>query len=87
MKEIRNKTTRPIRVPLPGGKTLFVGPSQVAQIATSAAEHPRVQKLVADGSIEILDADDETSGGKKQRAARSGTDGGTRSFRHRTGDR
>lgn len=87
MKEIRNTTTRPIRVPLPGGKTLFIGPSQVAQIATKAAEHPGVQKLVAEGAIEILDADSEASGGKRPGVARERTGVGTRSFRRRTGDR
>jgi hypothetical protein len=87
MKELRNKTMRPIRVPLPGGKTLHVGPMQVAQISPSAAAHPRVKKLLAEGSIEILDADEEAPADKVPRDTRAVTERGARAFRHRTGDR
>jgi len=54
MKEIRNTSAMPIRVPLPGGKTLHLGPKKVAQIADGAAEHPAIKKLVEAGSVEIL---------------------------------
>ena len=54
MKTIRNKTARPIRVPLPRGKILHLGPSLEAQIADNAVEHAALKKLVKAGTIEIL---------------------------------
>lgn len=53
MKTIVNKTTRPLRVPLPGGKTLHLGPKKNGQIADQAAEHPALRKLVDAGKIQI----------------------------------
>jgi hypothetical protein len=53
MKTIVNKTTRPLRVPLPGGKTLYLGPKKNGQIADPAAEHPALRKLVDAGEITI----------------------------------
>ena len=57
MKTIRNKTHAPVRVPLPRGKTLHLGVGQKGQIAHTDVDHPPLQKLVADGVIEIVDAD------------------------------
>jgi hypothetical protein len=56
MKEIQNTSNTPLRIPLPGGKTLHLGPKKVAQIADNATEHPAIQKLVDDGSVKILGA-------------------------------
>ena len=53
MKTIVNKTTRPLRVPLPGGKTLHLGPKKSGQIADPAADHPALRKLVEAGDIVI----------------------------------
>jgi hypothetical protein len=88
MKEIRNKTGQPIRVPLPGGKTLFLGPGKQAQVADKALELGSMKKLVEAGSIEILidgervDGITNTTGtpGLKQDAAKS-------PFRRKSGDR
>jgi len=49
MKTIKNKTTKPLRVPLPRGKTLHLGPTKSGQIATEAAEHAGLKKLVEAG--------------------------------------
>ena len=38
MRTIVNKTTRPLRVPLPGGKVLHLGPKKSGQIADPAAD-------------------------------------------------
>jgi hypothetical protein len=53
MKTIVNKTTRPLRVPLPGGKVLHLGPKKNGQIADQAADHPALRKLVEAGEIVI----------------------------------
>ena len=54
MKTILNKSARPIRVPLPGGKTIHLGPHKNGEIADRAAEHPPLAKLVEAGEIEIV---------------------------------
>jgi hypothetical protein len=55
MKTIRNKTLKPIRVPLPGGKTLHLGPTGTGQVSDKAVERDALKKLIKDGSIEVLD--------------------------------
>src|SRR4030095_4536639 len=54
VKTISNKTARPLRVPLPRGKTLHLGPKKTGQIASEDAEHPPLKKLVEAGELEIL---------------------------------
>lgn len=89
MKIVSNKTQQPVRVPLPRGKVLRLGPGKVGEIASNAVEHPALKKLVDAGTIEILD---------DERAAAEGLVGGTGSGgvrnafgggrgRHRSGDR
>jgi hypothetical protein len=55
MKTIKNKTNKPIRVPLPRGKTVHLGPAKSGQITTEAAEHPGLKKMVEAGDIEVTD--------------------------------
>ena len=52
--DITNKTKRPLRVPLPGGKKLHLGPGRVGQISPKASEHPPLKKLIEAGEIEIV---------------------------------
>ncbi|MDA0667739.1 MAG: hypothetical protein O3A50_08185 [Planctomycetota bacterium] len=59
--DILNKTSRPLKVSLPGGKVLRLGPKMTGQINTKAAEHPPVMKLIEEGVIEIL-GDGKTKG-------------------------
>jgi len=54
VKSITNKTRSPLKVPLPGGKFLHLGPNKTGQIAEHAAEAPAIQRLVKKGTIEIL---------------------------------
>lgn len=54
MKEIRNTTHKPIRVPLPQGKTLHLGPLHEGQVTPSALDHPPFKALVEAGEIEVL---------------------------------
>jgi len=51
--DITNKTRKPISLPLPGGKKLFLGPGKTGQIAPKAAEHPPVAKLIEAGDLEV----------------------------------
>lgn len=55
MRVIRNKTNKPLRVPLPQGKVLHLGPRAEGRIADPAVDHEPLQKLVAAGEIEVLD--------------------------------
>jgi hypothetical protein len=87
VKEIRNKTPRPLRVQPPGGKTLFVGPFQTGQIADTATEHPSLRKLIEDGSIEVLGKGERATGGKTSSVSRGGPAGGPRFMRRGSGDR
>jgi hypothetical protein len=59
-KTIVNKTVKALRVPLPHGKVLHLGPKQSGQISIHDADHPPLQKLVAAGELEVFDhADNE----------------------------
>ncbi len=66
MKTIQNTTHSPIRVPLPRGKVLHLGPHKKGQIADHAAEHPKLQKLIEDGTLELVD-----EGGRRESADRA----------------
>lgn len=57
--EILNTTKRPLRVPLPGGKRLFLQPGRPAQISPKARDHAPLAKLIEAGDIEVV------SGGQK----------------------
>ncbi len=52
--DISNKTKRPLKISLPGGKLLRLGPGRVGQITPKAAEHPAVKQLIESGEIEIV---------------------------------
>ena len=54
MKEIVNKTQRPVRVPLPGGKFLALGPGKSGQVSDQAVRAPSFLKLVESGTIELI---------------------------------
>ncbi len=54
MKEIRNASHEPLRVPLPQGKVLHLGPSQTGQVPAAALEHEPFKKLVEAKKIEVL---------------------------------
>jgi hypothetical protein len=86
--EISNKTKRPLRVPLPGGKKLHLGPGRTGQIAPKAAEHPPVKALLDAGDLEIVGKGRSqgtgSSGGSGLKSSEGGGAGG--GVRH-TGDR
>lgn len=87
--EIRNTTKRPIKVPLPGGKRLFLGLGGTGQIAPKAAEHPPVKALIDKGDLEVLDGGRSKGGGSGGSGGISSSQGdgsGSGNIR-RTGDR
>ena len=63
--EIINKTTKPISVPLPGGKKLFLGPKKTGQVSTAALTFSAIVKLLESGDIETT--------GSSSKSAKSGT--------------
>ena len=87
--EIRNTTKRPIKVPLPGGKRLFLGLGGTGQIAPKAAEHPPVKALIDSGDLEVMDGGRSKGGGSGGGGGISSSQGdgsGSGNIR-RTGDR
>jgi len=50
--DITNKTQKPLSVPLPGGRKLFLGPGQKGQVAEKALAHPPLAKLIEAGDLE-----------------------------------
>ncbi|MCB9548111.1 MAG: hypothetical protein H6706_20030 [Myxococcales bacterium] len=53
MKTVQNQTNAPIAVPLPGNKTLRIGPRGQGQIRDEAAAFGPLQKLVEAGTISL----------------------------------
>lgn len=76
MKIVSNKTNKPIKIALAGGKFLHLGPLKIGQIADNAAERPAVKKLLEAGDIEILGEGEQPQGvsdsGGAPQGARSG---------------
>ena len=54
MRTIVNKTHRPLKVPLPQGRTLHLGPNKSGQITDVATEAKGVQRLIEKGEVELL---------------------------------
>jgi hypothetical protein len=54
MKTIVNKTPRPIKIRLPRGKVLHLGPTKTGQISDDALERDAVQALLKAGDIEVV---------------------------------
>jgi hypothetical protein len=54
MKTIVNKTHKPLKIRLHGGKVLHLGPARTGQIADDAAGEPAVLRLIEAGDVEIL---------------------------------
>ena len=63
MPAVNNKTQKPVSVPLPGGKTLHLGPGKTGQIAANAVDNPRLKKLIDAGELEIVDDDARSTAG------------------------
>jgi len=63
MPAVTNKTSKPLSIPLPRGKTLHLGPRKSGQISSHDVEHAALKKLVDAGAIEILEKGSGSTGG------------------------
>jgi hypothetical protein len=55
MKTVTNKTRAPLRVPLPRGKSLHLGPGKSGQIRDEDADHASLKKLLDAGKLELFE--------------------------------
>ena len=62
--EITNKSKKPLSIPLPAGKRLFLGPGKSGQITRKAAELPAILKLVESGEVKIAQEFSKRPGAK-----------------------
>ncbi len=53
--DIINKTRKPLSLPLPGGKKLFLGPGKTGQVTARALEFGPLAKLLEAGEIAVAD--------------------------------
>ena len=86
--DITNKTQKPLSLPLPGGKKLFLGPGMTGQVAPKALEHPPLAKLLEAGDIEKHEGSVQRKEGDRGKAGLSFgfRHAGPGAMRH-TGDR
>ena len=61
--DITNKTRKPLSLPLPGGKKLFLGPGKTGQVAPKALEHPPLAALLEAGDIALAEGGTQHKGG------------------------
>ena len=61
--DITNKTQKPLNLPLPGGKRLFLAPGKTGQVSPKALEHPLLVKLIEAGEIETSDTGHKSNEG------------------------
>ena len=76
--DITNKTRKPISVPLPGGKKLFLGPGKTGQVAPKALSHPPLEALITAGDIEASGGSSGSNKGKGGGTAKLGPSSGQR---------
>ena len=53
--DITNKTKKPLSVPLPGGKKLFLQPGKTGQVTAKALQFGPLVKLIEAGDLESAD--------------------------------
>ena len=86
--DIINKTTKPLRIPLPGGKKLFLGPGRTGQVNGKALQHPPLAKLIEAGDVESGGATASRQGGGANKGGHStGLRHGTTGAMRQSGDR
>jgi hypothetical protein len=53
MTTVKNLSATPLRIPLPGGKTLHLGPGKSASVRDGATDHPALKRLCDSGLLEL----------------------------------
>lgn len=61
MTTIFNTTAHSIKVPLPHGKVLHLGPRKTGKITAKAVDHPPIAKLVETGDLEMVGDSDHAN--------------------------
>ena len=61
--DVTNKTRKPLSLPLPGGKKLFLGPGKTGQVSQKALTHPGLVKLLEAGDIKTSEDETKPKGG------------------------
>ena len=87
MATITNKTATPLKISLPAGKTLRLGPLKSAEITPKAAAQSNIAKLVEAGTVELIGG---AAGGKRSysaKGAQPSAGGGPKQMRKSGGDR
>jgi hypothetical protein len=86
--DITNKTQKPMNVPLPGGKRLFLAPGKTGQVSNKALEYPPLVKLLEAGDIETAGGGSKRKdGGAENVGASAGSRHGGTSAKRQSGDR
>jgi len=86
--DVVNKTRKPLTLPLPAGKKLFLAPGKTGQVSPAALEHPLIKKLLEAGDIETTSAGPKSKdGGSGKGGAYPGPRQGGPAAVHRSGDR
>lgn len=57
MKQIRNMTSAPLRVPLGAGRVLHLGPGQSGSVADDAPQAPAIARMINARKLELVGAD------------------------------
>lgn len=65
IRTVVNKTRRPIKISLPRGKILHLGPGGSGQVHDDALERPSVAKLIEAGEIEVLGEGASSAAGER----------------------
>ena len=86
--DITNKTRKPLSLPLPGGKRLFLAPGKTGQVSPKALEHPLLAKLLEAGDIETAaEGPKRKEGGDGNAGAYPGPRRSGTSAKRQSGDR
>jgi len=87
--EIKNTTKRPLKIGLPEGKKLFLGPGAKGNVSNKALEHPPLMKLIECGDVEVLGKESGNTSGSGQNNGVTPSQGGLGggSAMRRSGDR
>ncbi len=75
--DITNKSRKPLSLPLPAGKKLFLGPGKTGQVTPKALDHPPLKKLLDAGDVEVDDAGAGRKGGNRGGDDQSGPSTGS----------